>query len=527
MDMRNNPGSIFNESLGPIFMGPSSSHTAGPCRISRFCRMLLGEDVKDADFYFGRNGSYATTYHAHKSDRGFCGGLMGWHESDPRQKEAIELIRRSGARVSFHVVDDMHEHPNFARLAVVGKSGARLEVDSLSTGGGTIEILAIDGFAVKVHGEYKDSFIETKPDAAQAVESALSGMADIRYQKVEKENSDAILYIVSRIDDKHLPALDTLKNMPGVIRIRHTDQVLPVCGQFSYGIPFFTAAEALAYSEESGDDLAELGIIYEMARSGKSRQELMDMMATVVRVMREASDISTTRDEEVIINGYFPAKASEMARNLNNRRIVDLGILNKSMVLGLGVCEHCNMGEPTVAAPTGGSSGIIAATVILLGQEMGISDEELIKAMFVPGLVGVFVFHLATFAAEVGGCQAEVTFSAAMAAAGVAYLLGGSVGQCFAAASQACQNLHGLICDPINGSTYLPCASRNCIGVADALVSANMVLLGYEPYIPLDEMIASLYETGKLLPHELRCTGYGGMATTPTAQKLTKILTQK
>lgn len=114
--------------------------------------------------------------------------------------------------------------------------------------------------------------------------------------------------------------------------------------------------------------------------------------------------------------------------------------------------------------------------------------------------------------------------ASAMAAAGVVQLLGGNVKQGFMAASLALQNMLGLVCDPVGGLTEIPCISRNINAMSNAVHSANMVMMGFDPVIPLDETILSMYEVGQMLPSELRCTCKGGLCNTKTAKCIVKNL---
>ena len=155
------------------------------------------------------------------------------------------------------------------------------------------------------------------------------------------------------------------------------------------------------------------------------------------------------------------------------------------------------------------------------------------KGLLASGLVGAFIANQASFGAEVAACQAENGSASAMAAARIVQLLtchsnhkdlpmtaqeDGNIRKGFAAASLALQNMLGLVCDPVGGLTEIPCISRNVSAMANAVQSANMVMLGFNPVIPLDETILSMYEVGQMLPAELRCTCRGGLCNTETAK---------
>ena len=151
-------------------------------------------------------------------------------------------------------------------------------------------------------------------------------------------------------------------------------------------------------------------------------------------------------------------------------------------------------------------------------DELGCGEEAARKALLTGGLIGVFVANRSSFAAEMGGCQAETGAGAAMAAAALVELGGGSAAQSLSAASQAIQNVLGLICDPIGNRVEAPCLGRNVAGAANALVCANMALAGYDHVVPLDQVLDAHRNVGELMARELRCTGLGGLAITPAAR---------
>lgn len=114
----------------------------------------------------------------------------------------------------------------------------------------------------------------------------------------------------------------------------------------------------------------------------------------------------------------------------------------------------------------------------------------------------------------------EVGAASAMAAGGLAWVMGGTPEQSCQAASCALQNILGTICDPVAGLVQIPCINRNAMSAANSVVSANMVMGGFDPLIPLDQAAETLFRVGKQLPSELRCTCAGGLCITPCGQRL-------
>jgi len=141
-------------------------------------------------------------------------------------------------------------------------------------------------------------------------------------------------------------------------------------------------------------------------------------------------------------------------------------------------------------------------------------------------MIGVFIAAHATFAAEVGGCQAECGAGSGMAAAALVSLMGGTTQQAVNAASMALQNILGMICDPVANRVEVPCLGKNVMAASNALACANMALAGYDSVIPLDEVIQTMDEVGKMLPSALRCTALGGLSITKTSLEIEKRLAQ-
>jgi L-serine dehydratase len=180
-----------------------------------------------------------------------------------------------------------------------------------------------------------------------------------------------------------------------------------------------------------------------------------------------------------------------------------------------------------IAAPTAGACAALPGAVVAMAESMGLDEEAMAKALLASGIIGVFIATRWTFAAEVGGCQAEGGSAASMAAAALVTLAGGTLNEAVGAASMAFQSMIGLICDPIANRVEAPCLGKNVMAAANALSCANMALAGYDQVIPLDEVIETAKQVAKQMPREVRCTNLGGLSITPTAIALEKKLAER
>ena len=518
-------GSIFNEVFGPSMVGTSSSHTAGPYRIGATARMLLRGNIRQARISFDPNSSYAAYYKLQWSDRGFTAGLLGIEIDSEDMTDALEIARERGVEIQFVKEPKENKQPNYAYLELTGENGDKMTLGTTSIGGGAIEIVEIDQCPICIKGDFNTLFLYLEKDAQNnEIEKQAAEIIEDECRIKESTGEDRrILYLETRAElgEEKLHAFSRLE---GVACVRYAEHVLPVLSRFQYdNIPFKTAAEALEYGKAHNIDSAgELGIAYEMARSGYTREKVMDIMKNIVRVMRESvkRGIETITDEKV--GGLYPIQAAHMYRKIQEKKIkmADIGVLNDIVCVAVGVLESVEVERPgaVVASPTVGSVGILPAAVVYLGDHMKLSEEEIAKAMFAAGSVGIFVAHQATFGGEVAGCQAECGSASAMASAGVVELMGGSASQAYMAATVTLQNILGLICDAVSVG-YEPCNARNAMAVSNAVSTANLVLCGFSVQIPLDETIETMNRVGGQLPVCLKGT-YGGLCCTPTGQKI-------
>jgi len=196
------------------------------------------------------------------------------------------------------------------------------------------------------------------------------------------------------------------------------------------------------------------------------------------------------------------------------------GRILKAVGRALAVAElNAAMGL-IVAAPTAGSAGILPGVLTVLAEELQKNDEEMVLSLFCAAGVGLIIAQKASLSGAEGGCQAECGSAAAMAAAAAVELAGGSPDQAIEAVAISLKNNLGLVCDPVAGLVEVPCAKRNALGAANALVAADLALAGIGSVIPADEVIQAMGEIGRAMPSSLRETAQGGLAQTPTGKEL-------
>lgn len=137
--------------VGPVMIGPSSSHTAGAARIGLMAREILKDEPRTVTITL--YGSFAKTYKGHGTDKALVAGLLGFSADDVRLRTSFEIATQQGMEVTFHRSEAEVDHPNTARIAMKGKQGREMEIVGVSLGGGKIEIREINGASVSLSGE--------------------------------------------------------------------------------------------------------------------------------------------------------------------------------------------------------------------------------------------------------------------------------------------------------------------------------------------------------------------------------------
>jgi L-serine dehydratase len=396
-------------------------------------------------------------------------------------------------------------------------------ITAISTGGGIIEVTEIDGVGVSMAGDYYETLISAG-SAGEKLVSYLQENITADEILLLREESTCLVEIKSQ---RFLPQ-ETILALRTLFDTRFFKQIAPVLPVLSHAqitVPFISCTEMLAYNRDRQLDLWELAVHYECARGLLSPEQVLEKMAGIIDIMQDAiqTGLAGTEYADRIL-GY---QSGNFKIQMENRRLIDAGVLNRIILYTTALMESKSAMGLIVAAPTAGSCGGLPGACIGAADALGLAREKMTRAMLVGGLIGIFIAAHATFAAEVGGCQAECGSGSGMAAAALVSLAGGSTAQAVTAASMALQNILGMVCDPVANRVEVPCLGKNVLAASNALACANMALAGYDPVIPLDEVIESMDAVGKLLPSALRCTAYGGLSITKTSKEIEKHLAQK
>lgn len=169
-----------------------------------------------------------------------------------------------------------------------------------------------------------------------------------------------------------------------------------------------------------------------------------------------------------------------------------------------------------VTAPTNGSAGVIPAVLFyyICFADVKVSDDDIVKFLLTAGEIGSIFKKGSTISAAMGGCQAEIGVSSAMAAAALTESLGGTVGQALMAAEIAMEHHLGLTCDPVAGLVQVPCIERNSMGAVKAITAANIALESDpgKAKVPLDNVIKTMWETAQDMHTKYKETSQGGLA---------------
>lgn len=279
--------------------------------------------------------------------------------------------------------------------------------------------------------------------------------------------------------------------------------------------------ELLEKCQEHNLPISEIVILDEIENTETDRDKILNNMILILKVMKNSIE-SYKNKTEATMGNIIGGEAKKLISYMDNNKTICGSSINKAMTRALACSEYnASMGR-ICAAPTAGSSGIIPASLITVAEEFQLSEDILLKGLITSSGIGKIITQNATVAGAEGGCQAECGSAAAMAAAGIVEMVGGTPEMSLTAASICLKNIMGLICDPVAGLVESPCSKRNSSGAVNAMTSAELALSGIKSVVSFDETVEAMYNVGIAMHPDFKETAKGGIAATATGKAISE-----
>lgn len=282
-----------------------------------------------------------------------------------------------------------------------------------------------------------------------------------------------------------------------------------------------TITELVGLADKRCVPLWRIVLENECSLSGCGEEDILELLNNRYEVMLHSAERALPQSLTTT-GGLIEGFASVQFAYTKRANSICGDFLNLLMSRALSCSEvNAAMGK-ICAAPTAGACGILPAVLISVGEKYDLDRRTILEGLLTASGIGAIITQNATVSGAEGGCQAECGVAAAMGAAAAVQMVGGDIKMSMNAVCFALMNCMGLICDPVAGLVEVPCAQRNASQAINALLSADLALGGMQSVIPTDEVIDAMYTTGKLLPIQLKETGLGGIASTPTSRAISK-----
>lgn len=276
--------------------------------------------------------------------------------------------------------------------------------------------------------------------------------------------------------------------------------------------------EILSKMEAQGLPFWEVVLREDMEERQVTRGQSMAKIHATWKAMVEAA--ASYDNQRRSVSGLVGGDGGKMHQYAQSGQAMTGGYISQVITEALSMAESNACMCRIVAAPTAGACGVLPAVLLPLYHNGQADQHQILEALYVSAGIGSVIAYKACIAGASGGCQAEIGTASAMAAGALVALRGGTGKQIGHAVAMALKNLMGLVCDPVAGLVEVPCVKRNVIGAVNAISAADMALAGIESRIPVDEVIEAMGEVGLRMPVEFRETALGGLATTPTGQRV-------
>lgn len=514
------------EILGPIMVGPSSSHTAGALRIALVASSVAPAPVRSVRFVL--INSFSHTYRGHGSDKALVAGMLGLATDDLRVRDSFELAAQAGLSFEFvEAGDDPGRHPNTVCVEMHcddgTPAGINFSVEGESLGGGRIRIARINNVPVTLTGEMPTLLVAHRdvPGVLANLTSQFSQVsANIATISTYRTARGGMAYTIIEADDVPTEAfIGRVRQLPQVTQacLVRVPGTAPTPNPKNYTLNFDFGSDLLKLCARHHASIGQIMRERECELSAITPDTADKNMRKVLLVMQEEST-ATLESPERSLGGLLFGQAKRVAEAPDALKAALMGsAMTDAVSYAMATLERSATMGVMVAAPTAGAAGVVPGTLLGVAKHLKPREEALLDSLWCAAAVGGIIARNASVAGAEGGCQAEVGTAAAMAAAGLVSLLGGTPEQALNASSIAIANLLGLVCDPVRGLVEFPCQDRNAIGVANAISAAQLSLSGVGTPIPFDEVVAAMDSVGRALPYTLRETALGGLAAAPSS----------
>jgi len=287
---------------------------------------------------------------------------------------------------------------------------------------------------------------------------------------------------------------------------------------------FHNAKELLEHCHNHKMSIWEVMLNYELQLSKKSKKEVLKMLGDRLKVIFDSID-AAVENPEMSPSGMVGKSTPLLAKAVRNFKKWDKKLLlneaaTRAMLGAVATGENNARMGVILAFPTAGAAGVLPGVIFGAKHKLKLKEEQMLEMMLTASAIGVIIANTATLSGAAGGCQAEVGSATAMAAAALTEVRGYSPETSLHASSLALKNMIGLACDPIGGLVEVPCIKRNGIGAVFSMAASDMACIGIESFVPFDEVVRAMREVGDMMNPKIRETALGGLAVTPTGQRV-------
>lgn len=264
------PCSIFNDVIGPVMRGPSSSHVAGAARIANLVRQSMPGKIARAVVDFDIHGSLAASHTGHGTDMGFACGLLNLPLSDPAVDQYERLAKEAGIEIEYRILDYGAVHPGNYRMEITDTTGKVRHWEAIAVGGGMIEMQKLEEFQVNICGDFYELLVicdEKEPEEQTYEENIRKLTGDSEYALTDRKSGCMLLQLkyASSVEQK---AIEVVQELDGVQDVIYLEPVLPTHSSADCKVPYSTAAELLEYAALHPMEAWEYGVYYESCRGG-------------------------------------------------------------------------------------------------------------------------------------------------------------------------------------------------------------------------------------------------------------------